>query len=95
MTPKNPWKEKTVRLSCLPVSLFKDMTEGRVSLREWAEFGKSLGLDAIDLMMVLLKNHTPVYLNEVRRDLEEVGIGIAMITTYPDFTHPAAIQRER
>ena len=84
-----------MKLSCLPVSLFRDITEGRVSLREWAEYGKSLGLDAIDLMMVLLKNHTPVYLNSVRKDLEEAGIGIAMITTYPDFTHPDALQRER
>lgn len=84
-----------MKLSCLPVSLFGDISSGKISLKEWAEFGKSQNLDAIDLGIVLLKNHTPVYIDSVRKDLEDVGIGIGMITDYPDFTHPNAMQRER
>lgn len=84
-----------MKLSCLPVSLFKDFMEGKQTIKSWAEYGKSLELDAIDLMMVQIKNHTPKFLQSVRDDLEGAGIGIAMITTYPDFSHPDAQQRAR
>jgi len=54
-----------------------------------------LGLDAIDLSIMFLKNHTPVYLKQTRRDIEAAGMSVLMITSYPDFTHPCPIQRER
>jgi len=84
-----------MKLSCLPVSLFSEISAGRISIKEWAEFGKKQNLDAIDLGIVLLKNHTPMYVDSIKRDLEEVGMGIGMITDYPDFTHPEMLQRER
>lgn len=84
-----------MKLSCLPVSLFKELDSGEMTIRQWAEYGKSLDLDAVDLMMVNIKAHTPKYLRTMREALEDVGIGIAMITTYPDFTYPDALQRER
>lgn len=84
-----------MKLSCLPVSLFKELDSGAMTIKQWAEYGKSLNLDAVDLMMVNIKAHTPKYLRTVREGLETAGIGIAMITTYPDFTHPDAVQRER
>ncbi len=84
-----------MKCSCLPVSLARELNSGDMTIREWAEYGKSLGLDAVDLMMVNIKAHTPKYLHTLRADLEAAEIGIAMITTYPDFTHPDALQRER
>ncbi len=84
-----------MKLSCLPVSLFKELDSGEISIKEWAEYGKGLNLDAIDLMMVNIKSHTPKYLKTMKTGLDEVGIGIAMITTYPDFTHPCEKQRKR
>ncbi len=84
-----------MKLSCLPVSLFKELDSGAFTIRQWANYGKSIGLDAVDLMMVNIKSHTPKYLRLLREDLESADIGIAMITTYPDFTHPDALQRER
>lgn len=66
-----------------------------MSLRDWAHTARHCGLDAIDLSIILIKNHTPVLLNQIRRELEEENIGITMITTYPDFTHPSPLQRER
>ncbi len=84
-----------MKLSCLPVSLFKELDSGEMTLRQWAEYGNELGLDAVDLMMVNLRSHTPKYLRTVREDFEAAGIDLAMITTYPDFTHPDAVQRER
>ena len=84
-----------MKLSCLSVSLFPDIISGKMSLREYAQLCKDLGLDGFDIGIILLKNHTPKYLNSIVKDLEETGISIAMITTYPDFTHPDPMQRER
>jgi len=84
-----------VNVSCLPISFFSDLTSGRMSLRDWAEIGAEAGLDGIDLSIIFLKNHTPVYLRQVEKDFQAVGLPVVMITTYPDFCHPDAVQRER
>jgi sugar phosphate isomerase/epimerase len=84
-----------VQLSCLPVSFFKDIQTGRLSIGEWAEMAKCEGLDAIDLSAILVANHTPACLRRVKSDLERAGMPVVMITTYPDFTHPLRAQRER
>lgn len=84
-----------MKVSCLPVSLFQAMLNNSLSIKEWARIAVEIGLDGIDLSQMLIKNHTPVYLKQVRNDLESEGINIVMITTYPDFSHPDALQRER
>lgn len=84
-----------MKLSCLSVSLFSDIINGKMSIREYAKLCKSLELDGFDLGIILLKNHTPTYINSLKKELVEVGINITMITTYPDFTHPDPIQRDR
>jgi len=84
-----------MKLSCLSVSLFPAIINGEMTIKEYATFCKNLGLDGFDLGIIQLKNHTPVYINQLKKEFEEVGIMPAMITTYPDFTHPDALQRER
>lgn len=87
--------EEKCKLSVLPVSLFEKMTNGEITLQDWMREAKKLGLDAADISMMLLRNHTPTYLNSIKKMIEEEGIPIAMASTYPDFTHPDAMQRER
>jgi len=84
-----------MKISCLPVSLFPDITSGRMTLKEWAQIGTDAGLDGIDLSTVLLENHTPGYLKRINEDLRTVGLPVVMITAYPDFSHPDALQRTR
>jgi sugar phosphate isomerase/epimerase len=84
-----------MKLSCLSVSLFPAIINGEMTIKEYAEFCRDLGLDGFDLGIVQLKNHTPRYLNQLNKELNDVGIGITMITTYPDFTHPDPMQRAR
>lgn len=84
-----------MELSCLPVSFFQDITENRMSIGDWAALAKSAGLSNIDLSCMFFKNHTPVYLREVKQSVEKQNMGMKMITTYPDFSHPSKIQRER
>ncbi len=84
-----------IKLSCLPVSLFSAIQQEQLSIREWAYEAKSAGLDGIDLGIALIKNHTPAYLENIKKDLEKEEMPVIMITAYPDFTHPDKLQRER
>jgi len=84
-----------MKLSCLPVSFFTDIIEGRMTIREWAKMGAELALDAIDLSTLFVPDPTPQVLSAIRRDIEAVGMQVAMVTSYPDFTHPDKKQRER
>jgi len=84
-----------MKISCLPVSFFPDLIEGRMSIREWARIGREAGLDAIDLSFLFVKHHTPAYLERLKNDLKAEGMSVTMIAAYPDFSHPDPVQRRR
>jgi sugar phosphate isomerase/epimerase len=84
-----------MKLSCLPVSYFRDIIEGRMSVKDWALEGVRAGLDGIDLSILFLKSRSPEYLENLRKEILEAGIRVAMVTTYPDFTNPDPNERER
>ena len=84
-----------MKVSCLPVSLFADIANGRMRLEDWAAARRDMGLDGIDISMAFLTGHSPVYLRETREMLERTDANVVMATTYPDFTHPDSVQRER
>jgi len=84
-----------MRLSCLPVSFFDDIVEGRMSLGEWAQMAAEIGLDAIDLSIAFVPDRSQAAVRALRREIEASGMGVAMVTSYPDFTHPDPEQRER
>jgi len=84
-----------VKLSCLPVSYFQDIIGGKMSIQDWAKQGVEVGLDGIDLSILFLKAKDVAYLDSLRHEIEEAGIRVAMVTTYPDFTHPDPSERTR
>lgn len=84
-----------MRLSCLPVSFFPEILSGKMSVVEWARVGKSLNLDAIDLSILFVPDHSLPALTTLRRQVEAEGMRVAMVTTYPDFTHPDPAQRKK
>jgi sugar phosphate isomerase/epimerase len=84
-----------MRLSCLPVSFFAEIIDGRMPVAEWAKIGCALGLDAVDLSILFVQPRTVDQARLLRRQIEDAGSRVAMITTYPDFTHPEAAQRRR
>lgn len=84
-----------MHLSCLPVSFFADIIAGRMTVGEWARLGAEVGLDAIDLSILFVPDRSPAGVAALRRDIEAAGIGVVMVTSYPDFTHPDPAQRER
>ena len=83
-----------MKLSCLPVSFFQEIISGRMKLNEWAGIGAEAGLDAVDLSILFLPELTPSAARAVRHQIQSAGMRVAMLTTYPDFTHPDATQRQ-
>ena len=84
-----------MKLSCLPVSLYADLSAGQRSLADWFRFAADLGLDGADLSVVHLESHQPEYLRSLRSQAMDLGIQIAMVVTYADFTHPDPAVRAR
>ena len=83
-----------MQLSCLPVSFFSDIIEGRMSVGEWARMGASVGLDAVDLSILFVPDRSAPAVAAVRREVEDAGMRVAMVSSYPDFTHPDPAQRQ-
>lgn len=83
-----------MQLSCLPVSFFKDILEGRMSVAEWAQVAARYRLDAIDVSILFIPERSLSAAVTIRRQVQDAGMRMAMLTTYPDFTHPDAVQRE-
>lgn len=77
-----------MKLSCLPVSFFADLQAGRMTIPEWAGIAARLGLDALDLSIAWIPDRSPAALAALRRTIEDTGLRVAMVTSYPDFTHP-------
>lgn len=84
-----------MQLSCLPVSFFNDIISGRMSLREWAQMAAEIGLDAIDLSILFVPDRSLAAAAAARREIDSARMRVEMLTTYPDFSHPDARQRER
>ena len=84
-----------MRVSCLPVSYFGSIVGGEMSVGQWAKQGADLGLDGIDLSCLFLESLEPSYLDEMRGSIEATGMRVAMLCTYPDFTHPDSGERVR
>lgn len=84
-----------MKLSCLPVSFFRDIISGSMTLAEWASCAKELGMDGIDLSVLLIKDRTPVTIARALHEISSQGMNVIMVTTYSDFTHPDETQRER
>jgi sugar phosphate isomerase/epimerase len=84
-----------MKLSCLPVSFFSQIVSRQMSLGEWARMGASLHLDVIDLSILFVSDHSTQALSQARSEIEDEGIRVAMVTSYPDFTHPDQHQRRR
>ncbi len=82
-------------LSCLPVSYFDALRTGRLSLARWAAEAAGLGLDAIDVSRLFVGGLRDAAIRALRRDIEAEGVGVLVLNSYPDFTHPETAARRR
>jgi sugar phosphate isomerase/epimerase len=84
-----------MRLSCLPVSLYAELTSGQRTLGGWLRLAAELGLDGADLSVAHLADHDAGALAQLRREADDAGVQIGMLASYTDFTHPDAAERAR
>jgi sugar phosphate isomerase/epimerase len=84
-----------MQLSCLPVSFFNELISHKMSLLDWAKMGIELDLDAVDISILFIQQLSIDEIKKQRLQLEDLGIRVLMVTTYPDFTHPIAAQRSK
>jgi len=84
-----------MKLSCLPVSYFPQIIAGQMSIGQWAREGAVLGLDAIDISILFVRELTSSYLSAFRQQIADAAMSLTMVTTYTDFTHPQADERRR
>ena len=82
-----------MKLSCLPVSLYKDIFTGKSTVTDWIQFGAELGLDAVDFSIKFFPERDEKTVNQTRTALEKHGIEVCMLACYSDFTYPNATQR--
>jgi sugar phosphate isomerase/epimerase len=86
---------RSMKLSCLPVSLYPALSTGEMTLGNWFDLAVSLGLDGADISVAHLENLDPVYLRGIREQANDCSLRIAMLVSYTDFTHPSPQERER
>ena len=84
-----------MKLSCLPVSFFPEIIDGRISIAQWAQMAVDLGLDAIDLSILFFRDKDANFIKDSRKAIDSAGMHIAVINTYPDLTAPDAAERKR
>ena len=72
-----------MKLSCLPVSFYPDFKSGKITVAEWAALAEQLGLDAIDLSVLI-----------TRQDKTKPAFPVDAVAAYTDFTHPDEAVRE-
>jgi hypothetical protein len=64
-----------MKVSCLPVSLFKEIIDGKIPVGQWASDARAIGLDGIDISMAFIKNHTPTYLKGLKQEIAQELFG--------------------
>ena len=84
-----------MQLSCLPVSFFSDIVDGRMTVPNWARMALEIGLDGFDMSILFVSDCSAAPVGVLRREVDQVGLPLVMVTSYPDFTHPDPTQRER
>ena len=84
-----------MKLSCLPVSLYKDIFNGEKSVLDWVHLGADLGLDGIDVSVKFFPNREKQLLEVIYKEAQRMELDLCTLVCYPDFTHPDAVERER
>ena len=83
-----------MKLSCLPVSYFRSIIEGRRTIDSWIEEAAGLGLEGIDLSILFFREGSTNRPDQIKQRITDSGLQLVMLNTYSDLTHPQAAVRE-
>jgi len=73
------------KISCLPVSLYQEFFSGQRTIAQWSQQGQSLGLDAVDINALFLRDKS---LEEIAAIRQQLAVPVLMVSAYSDFTLP-------
>jgi sugar phosphate isomerase/epimerase len=82
-----------MKLSCIPVSYFRKLIDGEMSILDWIREAVEFGLDGIDVSILFFPDRDAKRLNALRERMHHVGLKLAILNTYSDLTHPDAVRR--
>ena len=77
-----------MRLSCIPVSYFKEIISGNRTVFDWAQEAEELRLDYFDLSILFFKRSGRSSFEEMKKQFDSMNIKVGIINTYTDFTNP-------
>jgi sugar phosphate isomerase/epimerase len=75
-----------ISIAVLPKCWIEDISEGRMDLFEWIDLSVEFECDGLELYGRFLESHETVYLADVRRRVEALGMTVPMMCYSPDFT---------
>lgn len=78
-----------MQLSCLPVSIYSELITGAITINEWTDFAYGIGLNTIDLSVLITRNLGKGELKKL-----DLPLPVDTIATYTDFTNPDMKIRE-
>lgn len=78
------------KISCLPVSLYPEFFSGDRTIPQWSAQGAALGLGAVDINALFLREKS---LDEIRKIRQELTVPVLMVSAYSDFTLPDPQER--
>ena len=78
------------KISCLPVSLYKEFFSGDRTIAQWSKQASQLGLDSIDINALFIREKSMEEIAEIRSQLT---VPVLMVSAYSDFTLPDASAR--
>ncbi len=79
------------KISCLPVSLYKEFFDGDRTIPQWSKQAAELGLDCIDINALFIRKMDMAQLAAIRKELT---VPVLMVSAYSDFTLPDGAARQ-
>lgn len=73
------------KVSCLPVSLYKEFFAGDRTIPQWSKQAGDLGLDCVDINALFIREKSLDEITAIRRELVAP---VLMVSAYSDFTAP-------
>lgn len=79
------------KISCLPVSLYKEFFAGERTIPQWSAQAQKLGLDCVDINALFIRD---LPLEEIAGIKAQLTVPVLMVSAYSDFTHPDEAARK-
>lgn len=78
------------KISCLPVSLYKEFFAGERTIPQWSQQAAQLGLDSVDINALFIREKS---MEQIRAIRSQLTVPVLMVSAYSDFTLPDAAAR--